>query len=650
MDPQLVASSGPLKGAIFKLVEEEVSIGRESSNRISINDLSLSRRHCCLKVEASQVKICDLDSLNGTFVNGLPVKEQFLHQGDQIKLGDSQFFFLLTENEPPLTPGRVVLEEGGLVALNTIQLRSEESLYLQPSKVQVMLLPTERVARDLNTLLRISRAISSIRSLEALKGRLLDLILEIIPAERGAILLLGEQTNDFASVFGRDRVSTSDRPIQVSRTVVRQILSEKVALLSNDILDRKAFSTSESLIESQIRSLLCVPLAVLEEVSGMIYLDSSDPSIRFDEGHLQLLTAIASIAAVTLETVRQVEHLDFEKKRLQNEINMNHNMIGDSPRMCEVYRVIGKSAPSDLTMLIRGESGTGKELAAREVHQRSPRADKPFVAINCATLNEALLEDELFGHEKGAFTNAIAHKKGKLEVADGGTIFLDEVAELTPLVQAKLLRVLQEREFERVGGTRPIKVDLRLITATNKDLEQAVKSGGFREDLYFRLNVIRLSMPPLRERREDIPLLAIYFTGKYSEKCKRRVKGISLKARECLLRYDWPGNVRELENAMANAVVMGSTDLILPEDLPESVLESESIMASPVGRYHETLKETKKQLILKALEQASGNFVEGARVLGLHPNYLHRLIRNLNLRAVLDSGKSCSLNSVRKLL
>jgi Nif-specific regulatory protein len=390
-------------------------------------------------------------------------------------------------------------------------------------------------------------------------------------------------------------------------------------------------------------------LAVLEEISGMIYLDTSDASNRFDGGHLQLLTAIANIAAVTLENVRQVEQLDFEKKRLQDEINISHNMIGESPSMREVYRVIGKAAPSDLTVLIRGESGTGKELAAREIHQRSPRADKPFVAINCATLNEALLEDELFGHEKGAFTNAVAAKKGKLEVANGGTVFLDEVAELTPPVQAKLLRVLQEREFERVGATRPVKVDLRLVTATNQDLEQAVRSGTFREDLYFRLHVIRLSMPPLRERREDIPLLATYFTGKYSEKCKRRVRGISSKARECLVRYDWPGNVRELENAVANAVVMGSTELILPEDLPESVLENESAMASTTGGYHETLRETKKQVILKALDQTSGNFVEAGRVLGLHPNYLHRLIRNLNLRMALDKGKDPSVHTLRKL-
>jgi len=300
-----------------------------------------------------------------------------------------------------------------------------------------------------------------------------------------------------------------------------------------------------------------------------------------------------------------------------------------------VFQFINRVAPKDTTVLIRGESGTGKELVARAIHRNSARANKPCVAINCAALAENLLESELFGHEKGSFTGAIAQKKGKLEVAEGGTVFLDEIGELAPLLQAKLLRVLQEREFERVGGTRTIKLDLRLITATNRDLDEEVKRGRFREDLYYRLNVVSLRMPPLRERREDIPLLASYFASKYSKRANRPVLGISTEARQCLANYDWPGNVRELENAIERAVVLGSSDLILPEDLPESVLDKAETATVGRAAFHDSIREAKKRLIIEAVEQAGGNYTEAARLLDLHPNYLHRLIRNLNIKPLL---------------
>jgi Nif-specific regulatory protein len=299
--------------------------------------------------------------------------------------------------------------------------------------------------------------------------------------------------------------------------------------------------------------------------------------------------------------------------------------------MRAVIDFISRVAARESTVLIWGESGTGKELVARAIHANSGRADKPFVAINCAAITETLLESELFGHEKGAFTGAVAQKKGKLEAADGGTVFLDEIGELAVPLQAKLLRVLQEREFERVGGTRSIKVDIRLIAATNRDLKEAARTGSFRQDLFYRLNVVSLRMPALRERKEDIPLLANFFAVRFGEKVKRRVAGISAKARACLLRYQWPGNVRELENAIERAVVLGSTDLILAEDLPEAILEETATEGEPVTALHEGLLRAKKELIERAIEQAGGNYTEAAGILGVHPNHLFRLIRTLNL-------------------
>ncbi|HYX42401.1 MAG TPA: sigma-54 dependent transcriptional regulator, partial [Pyrinomonadaceae bacterium] len=263
-----------------------------------------------------------------------------------------------------------------------------------------------------------------------------------------------------------------------------------------------------------------------------------------------------------------------------------------------------------------------------------PRAGRAFVALNCAALTETLLESELFGHERGAFTGALTQKKGKLEVADGGTLFLDEVGEMSAAMQTKLLRVLQEREFERVGGTRSIKVDVRVVAATNKDLPQAITDGSFRADLFYRLNVVAFDMPPLRERREDIPVLAEHFAQKYAQKFTRKVKGIAPAAVAALRAYDWPGNVRELENAIERAVVLGATDTILLEDLPDSVLDAAPI--EPTGtslpQYHEAIKQAKRQLILRAFTSANGSYTEAAHLLGVHPNYLHRLIRNLDLK------------------
>ncbi len=330
---------------------------------------------------------------------------------------------------------------------------------------------------------------------------------------------------------------------------------------------------------------------------------------------------------------REIDRLEMENRRLQAASNVNHDMVGDSPAIRAVYQFIGKVAPSDSTVLIDGESGTGKELVARAIHRNSRRAGRPFVAINCAAITETLLESEMFGHEKGSFTGAVAQKRGKLEAADGGTVFLDEIGEMSPGLQAKLLRVLQEHEFERVGGNRTIPVDLRVIAATNRDLAEEARKGTFRQDLYYRLNVVKLTVPPLRDRSRDILPLAQYFIQKFARRAARKVVGMSPDARDLLLRYSWPGNVRELENAIERAIVMGSTEFILPDDLPETLFEDgEPRPERPQALFHETVNEAKKQVILRAFDQAAGNYTEAARVLGLHPNYLHRLIRNLNLK------------------
>ena len=635
MKPKLVAMSGPLGGQVVSLSREQLSVGRGASSDLRLGDPLVSRRHCLVTTQAGSCALRDLDSHNGTFVNEVPVKERILEHGDQIRLGSSVFLYLTQEEDAVAGgPTSVLLDEGSIDAQSTVELSWEDAFYLKTEKVLASLSTAGLMARDLHALLKVSTSVNAVRGVQELESRLLELIFEAIPAERGAILLLSEAKGEILS-YGRERGSSREIAVRVSRTIVQQVLRDGVSVLCGDLLQSEEYRAAESLAALRIQSVLCVPLRVADKMLGTIYLDARSSACRFSEDHLQLLTAIAGIAAVALENARHLEWLQEERRRLQADLNVEHSMIGESPRMREVYQFIARVAPAGSTVLIRGETGTGKEMAACAIHKNSARADKPFLAINCAALSEALLESELFGHEKGAFTGAIAQKKGKLEIADGGTVFLDEVGELAPSLQAKLLRVLQEREFDRVGGTRPLKVDIRLIAATNKALEDAVKQGSFRQDLYYRLNVLSVTLPPHRERREDIPLLASYFAAKYSRKCRRQVSGIAPEARACLLEYDWPGNIRELENAIERAVVLGSTDIILPEDLPETVLESAVPKSSSGANLHEAVRETKKKLIRNALERAGGNYTEAAKLLALHPNYLHRLIRNLGLKEAL---------------
>jgi transcriptional regulator with GAF, ATPase, and Fis domain len=628
MRAELEAIAGPLKGSVLALSDELTSIGREPGNAISLIDPAVSRHHCTIERDGDGFKLTDLKSRNNTFVNGVPVDARVLQTGDQIKIGASLFRFLYGSEEDTSTSLEMRDEPAGA---STVVLRKEDALYLKMGRAPDRLPATTRTVRDLNALLRISRAIGSVRELEPLVRQLLESIFEVMPADRAAILLT--EGGEFTSVFGWDRRTGSTQPVEASRTIVNQVLAEGVAVLNNDPAGETGFPESASVMLRRISSVLAAPLEVFDRVIGVIYLDSSDPEARFDEGHLQLLSAIGGAAAIALDNAKRLMWLEGENQRLQAEINVEHNMVGDGPRMREVYQFIQRVSGSDATVLIYGESGTGKELVARAIHRNGARAGKPYMAINCAAITETLLESELFGHEKGAFTGATGQKKGKLEAAEGGTVFLDEIGELAPLLQAKLLRVLQEREFERVGGTRTIKLNVRIVAATNRDLDAEVRAGRFRQDLYYRLNVVSICMPPLRERRDDISALASYFAAKYGETAKRKIAGISPEARSCLMRYDWPGNVRELENAIERAVVLGSSELILVEDLPETLLENASPSGeTAIGSFHDGVREAKKRLIQNALDEAGGNYTDAARLLGLHPNYLHRLIRNLKLR------------------
>ena len=638
MRPRLLAIAGPLKDTTIPLPSGESALGRDPGNAVPVIDPSVSRKHCLLRREEDgRYHIKDLDSRNGTLVNGASIKEQWLRHGDEIATGDSVFLFLMEDEDKPLPPSRVEFEESNPTA-ETKLIHPRDIVYLQPDRLLSELPSTSPLARNLSALLKISRVVHAIRDLEELQARLLDLIFEVVPAGRGAILLADGGADQYSSLYARTRQAGRPQLVRVSRTVARQVMAEDVAILGVDVTASGKLRDVASLVDSEVRSLLCVPLSVFERVIGCIYVDSTTGGGRFTEDHLQLMAAIAGISAVALDNARRSQWLEQENARLLTEVRQEQSLVGEGPKMQDVHKFIARIAPVDSTVLIEGESGTGKELVARALHRNGGRANKPFVAINCAAIPETLLESELFGHERGAFTGANAHKKGRLEMANGGIVFLDEIGELAPNLQVKLLRVLQEREFEHLGGTHTIKVDIRVIAATNRNLEEAVRLGQFRQDLYFRLAVVKLTMPALREHKDDIPMLARHFLQKYAERCKVKTRPLSREAMAALMSYDWPGNVRELENAIERALVMGSADTVMLEDLPESLLEHAPPGEVNEGKYHARLKEVKKELIVDALVQTHGNYVEAAAVLGMHANYLHRLIRNLELKETINAA------------
>jgi transcriptional regulator with GAF, ATPase, and Fis domain len=625
MSERLEVVKGTLRGATFQLTDE-LSLGQHASNTVSISDPSVAERHCVIRKQDGQFRLQAVADA-GVLVNGLPVESRILQHGDQIHVGEAGFLVVLSDDL--LSDNLSSVDHSDSLRLKDQQLRAASTVILPRSEVLALEANSALPAMPgWNSLLQICRTISSVRDLEDLEKRVLALISGVVPAERGAMLLTGDQ-GEFLAVTGWDLRSGVEREVEVSRQVIDRVLRDGVAVLSNDLASAGATLRNGETC-APVQALLAVPLEVFDRVRGVIYVDTCDPAARFNSDQLRLLAAIGTVAALGLESARRVQWLEAENRRLQAEVNIEHDMVGNSDRMREVHKFIARVGPMDSTVLVHGESGTGKELVARAIHRNSPRSAKPFVAINCAALPESLLESELFGYEKGAFTGAAAQKKGKFEIAEGGTLFLDEIAELAPLLQAKLLRVLQERELERLGGTRPIPVNVRLVAATNKDLAQATKAGVFRADLYYRLNVVSVTTPPLRERREDIPLLADHFLGKFSAKAGRHIQGFSPEARSRLRGHDWPGNVRELQNAVERAVVLGASELIMPEDLPEPVLERSGPSGS--ARYHEAVAEAKRRIIIKAIQESGGNYTHAAKALGVQPTYLHRLLHNLGIK------------------
>ena len=482
---------------------------------------------------------------------------------------------------------------------------------------------------SLEALSEIALRINSIQDAGQLLNNVLEIATQTLQADRGFVLLTNEQKSDGFEVHATQNLPEAQLSdvVKVSTSVVHRVLQTGAPVILHEALGDKQFGLAQSIVVQKIRSIACVPLRIKSRQIGAIYMDCLTDRGRFRNENLPFLEAFSNLAAIAIENVRLNQALRDENRQLRKEIQQISGfkeIIGQSPAIRDLFSKMDRLLDADATVLIHGESGTGKELVARAIHYNGHRKDQPFLALFCGSLPDSLLESELFGYKKGAFTGANADKPGLFEVADGGTLFLDEVGDLSPSLQTSLLRVLQEGEVKRVGETQVRHVDVRIISASNKALDTLVQDGDFREDLYYRLNTIPLRTPPLRERVEDVPLLAQHFLDKYATGRRNGIKGYTPEALQVMQQYHWPGNVRELQNTIERAVVMTTEALIDIEDLqltlPEKPIAHTYRKAASNGA---TLKEVERLVVQDALERNAGNVSQTARELGVSRSWIH---------------------------
>lgn len=482
---------------------------------------------------------------------------------------------------------------------------------------------------SLDALFEIALTLNSIQDPAALLEHVLQVAANTLNADRGFMLLSSEEARDGFEVKCAHNLPSEQLGdvVKISTSVVHRVLQTGIPVLLHEAMGDEDFGQAESIMLQNIRSIACVPLRLKDRQIGAIYMDCLTDRSRFKQENLPFLEAFANLAAVAIENSRLYQTLREENRHLRQEIQSLHGfeeMIGQSRPMRELFDIMQRVLDTDVTVLIQGESGTGKELVARAIHYNGHRKNKPFLALFCGSLPDSLLESELFGYKKGAFTGASTDKPGLFEAADGGTLFLDEVADLSPSLQTALLRVLQEGEVKRIGENNVRHVDVRVISASNKSLKKLIAEEAFREDLFYRLNTITVTTPALRERGSDIVLLAHFFLDKYAVGRRDYIKGFEEETLQKLQAYHWPGNVRELQNTIERAVVLARGERITPAELQlpenEEPLDDKYKTFAPLGR---TLKEIEKQAVLQTLEDCEGNVSQTARTLDVSRSWLH---------------------------
>ncbi|MFL5436912.1 MAG: sigma 54-interacting transcriptional regulator [Myxococcales bacterium] len=481
--------------------------------------------------------------------------------------------------------------------------------------------PTDPAALAVERLAEFAQALGREPALDRALIRLLDSIVEVVKADKGFVLTVEGGTPEILAARNFQQQDIEDAVERLSDSIVRRALDTKQPLIVSDAVHDAQFNASESVVNLKLASVMCVPLLLRGEVSGAVYVGNDRLASLFTARELLLMTSFCSTATLLLEHARSLDELRADKAELQSRLDAQAygDIIGACEAMRDIFRKIDKVAATNIDVLVTGESGTGKELIARELHRRSPRKNGPFIAINCGAIPENLLESELFGHAKGAFTGAIAARPGKFQAASSGTLFLDEIGEMSPALQVKLLRALQDRAVTRVGETKVEPVDIRIVSATNKDLEAEMNAGRFREDLYYRVNVVHLHLPPLRERGEDAAMLAKFFLGRATRELGAKVKGFSRQALNAVRHFRWPGNIRQLENRIKKAVVLAEGPLITAEDLE---LRPEQL--DPILPLAQAMENFRNRYINEVLERNGGNRTKTAKDLGVDPRTIFR--------------------------
>jgi transcriptional regulator with GAF, ATPase, and Fis domain len=607
------SSGSPRTFVLYKPVS---TIGRALGNDVAVATSGIAETHAQILFDGRDFNLEEVDKTGEILINGKKKRRARLVHGDRVTLGDAELQFSVFDE--PHTPARPPSPS-----------QSSELTGTSTTSADATQLGGVRKLHE------FSEKLMTMKNLEELLEAMLDAVIDVTGAEKGLVLLLDDAygaDGSASSQPGRPVIRASrhvskealtDTTGAISDSIVRRVLETGRPLIVSDALSDDVFRTSESVVALRLSSVMCAPLVSQGQVTGALYVGNDRVKGLFQKGQLDLLGIFAGQASLILQNAILLSALRADKEKLAAELKDKRfgEIIGVCPSMMEVFRKLQKVATTDISVLITGETGTGKELIARELHRRSNRVNGPFVVINCGAIPENLIESELFGHVKGAFTGAVASRPGKFQAADKGTLFLDEIGELPLNLQVKLLRALQERVVFRVGDSKPEKVDIRVVAATNRILEDEIKGGRFREDLYYRLNVVNIFCPPLRERGDDVIIIAKALLTKYADELHSPVQGFTPQALAAIRKNNWPGNIRQLENRIKKALVLCDKTLLGVEDL-----ELDQAGESPILPLEKAKEEFQRKYVLEVLERNNGNRTQTARDLGVDPRTIFRYL------------------------
>lgn len=626
----LVIKTGEHEGARIPLSKSELTFGRSDECDVVLDDRNISRHHAkCVLLDENRTALWDLGSSNGTFVNNLPISRVFLMDGDDIRMGETVIEYY---EEPPAETEKEKSDRKGIQSIDRPILPKAPS----GGGTAILTLP-ENISHaealketylQLRTLYRMISDMNTSENLAELFRRLGSSLLISLGVDRVAFFL--KNTSDKEMILKSSSLNPAikekgfNEKHPFAEEMIKCIQEERVPYLFTESLNAEETSAT----------MLAAPIIKDQKLLGLITADNPESHKSLSKTDLDFVQSAAEQLSGVISRLSSFEELKKRNRRLQKVVDGDVVIVCRDPKMLDILDSLNRLGMTESAVLIRGESGTGKELIARTIHSYSPRRNQPMVSLNCASIPETLIESELFGHERGAFTGAVSRKPGRFEQANGGTLFLDEIGDMPLSAQAKLLRTLQSGEVHRVGGTGAIHVDVRIITATNKDLIQYINEGKFREDLYYRIKVVELTIPPLRERREDILILAEYFLLSLRKKIATSVVDFSQDAMDLLVKYSWPGNVRELKNVVERALVFAGGTRIMPEHLPGE-LHSDLVKMDTREEEHfpDSLAGIEKNHIIKTMEYTKGNKLKAAEILGISRSTLYEKIKQYEIKS-----------------